>query len=78
MQRLRAAEVDFLTIGQYLRPTAGHAPVREYVEPDAFADYKVHGERMGFRYVASSPLVRSSYKAGELFFERMVRERRAR
>ena len=76
MRLLRDAEVDFLTLGQYLRPTEGHAPVREYVEPARFADLQVLGERMGFRYVASGPLVRSSYKAGEFFFERMVRERR--
>ncbi len=77
MERLRAADVDFLTIGQYLRPTRQHAPVLEYVEPSLFADYQVTGEKMGFRYVASGPLVRSSYKAGEFFFERAVRERRS-
>ena len=77
MAALRTAGVDFLTLGQYLRPTPNHAPVREYVEPAVFADYQVTGEKMGFRYVAAGPLVRSSYKAGEFFFERMVRERRA-
>jgi lipoic acid synthetase len=77
MQLLRAAGVDFLTLGQYLRPSEGHAPVREYVEPARFADLQARGEEMGFRYVASGPLVRSSYKAGEYFFERLVRERRA-
>jgi len=77
MRRLREAGVDFLTIGQYLRPTPNHAPVREWVTPERFASYQVAGERLGFRYVASNPLVRSSYKAGEFFFERMVRERRA-
>jgi len=76
MERLRFADVDFLTLGQYLRPTSKHAPVVEYIEPATFADYQVTGEKMGFRYVASGPLVRSSYKAGEFFFERMVRERR--
>ena len=75
MERLRRANVDFLTIGQYLRPTAKHAPVLEYLEPALFAEYQVTGEKMGFLYVASGPLVRSSYKAGEFFFERMVRER---
>jgi lipoic acid synthetase len=75
MRCLRAAGVDFLTIGQYLRPTAGHAPVREYVAPARFAEYRALGLQLGFRYVASGPLVRSSYKAGELFFERMLRER---
>ncbi len=77
MQKLRDADVDFLTLGQYLRPTPNHAPVIEYIEPATFADYQVTGEEMGFKYVASGPLVRSSYKAGEFFFERMVRERRA-
>ncbi len=77
MQRLRLAQVDFLTVGQYLRPTRRHAPVREYIDPSRFAEYQVAGEKMGFRYVASGPLVRSSYKAGEFFFERMVRQRDA-
>jgi lipoic acid synthetase len=76
LELLREADVDFLTLGQYLRPTRQHVPVREYVEPARFADYQVRGEKMGFRYVASGPLVRSSYRAGEFFFERMVRERR--
>ncbi len=78
MQALRAADVDFVTLGQYLRPTKNHAPVIEYVEPALFADYQVMGEKMGFSYVASGPLVRSSYKAGEYFFERMVNERKAK
>ena len=77
MELLRAAGVDFLTLGQYLRPSENHAPVKEYVEPARFAQLRELGERMGFRYVASGPLVRSSYKAGEYFFERMVRERRS-
>ncbi|MCK6447777.1 MAG: lipoyl synthase [Planctomycetes bacterium] len=77
LDRLRAADVDFLTLGQYLRPTENHAPVREYVPPARFDEYKALGERLGFRYVASGPLVRSSYKAGEFFAARLVRERRA-
>ena len=78
MTQLREAGVDFLTLGQYLRPSAEHAPVREYVTPDAFEEYRRVGEDdLGFRYVASGPLVRSSYKAGEFFIERMLRERRA-
>ena len=76
MHALREADVDFLTIGQYLRPTRQHAPVRDYIEPSRFAEWQVTGEKMGFGYVASGPLVRSSYKAGEFFFEKMVRERR--
>ena len=77
MRRLREAGVDLLTLGQYLRPTARHAPVREYVEPAAFDEYAALGTEMGFLHVASGPLVRSSYKAGELFAERLVRSRRA-
>ncbi len=77
-RRLRDAGVDFLTVGQYLRPTANHAPVREYVTPERFDELRAAGERMGFCYVAAGPLVRSSYKAGEFFAARLVRERRAR
>jgi lipoic acid synthetase len=76
MRLLRAADVDFLTIGQYLRPTPRHAPVREYVEPARFDALRTLGESLGFAYVAAGPLVRSSYKAAEFFAERMVRERR--
>jgi lipoic acid synthetase len=78
MRRLREADADFLTLGQYLRPSAQHAPVREYVTPERFDELGRVGREMGFRYVASGPLVRSSYKAGEFFAARMVRERRAR
>ena len=77
MRLLREADVDFLTLGQYLRPTPNHAPVREYVEPSVFDELREEGERMGFDYVAAGPLVRSSYKAAEFFAERRVRERRA-
>ncbi len=74
--RLREAQVDFLTLGQYLRPTQQHAPVREYVTPERFDELRVRGEELGFGFVASGPLVRSSYKAGEFFAEREVRPRR--
>jgi lipoic acid synthetase len=67
MQLLRDAEVDVLTIGQYLRPTKRHAAVERYVEPAEFADYEHAGVDMGFRFVASGPLVRSSYRAAEVF-----------
>jgi lipoic acid synthetase len=78
LELLRAAGVDFLTLGQYLRPTRNHAPVHEYVEPARFEALRELGEQLGFSYVAAGPLVRSSYKAGEFFFERMVREQRSR
>lgn len=66
---LAHAQVDVLTLGQYLRPTEHHLAVVEYVHPDKFDWYAVKGEEMGFRYVASGPMVRSSYKAGEFFMQ---------
>ncbi|MHC5020423.1 MAG: lipoyl synthase [Planctomycetota bacterium] len=77
MDDLRAVGVDFLTLGQYLRPTPRHLPVTEFITPDGFAAYQRLGEAKGFRYVASGPLVRSSYKAGEFYLETAVREARA-
>ena len=73
---LRAAGVDIVTFGQYLRPTqdARHLPVLEFVHPDQFAKVQAMAEKLGFLYVASGPLVRSSYKAGELFLEGMIRD----
>lgn len=65
MADLRASGVDFLTLGQYLRPTPRHLPVAAYVTPQEFDAWRVEGESLGFRYVASGPLVRSSYRAGE-------------
>ncbi|KAJ4826186.1 Lipoyl synthase, chloroplastic [Turnera subulata] len=77
MADLRAIDVDILTLGQYLQPTPLHLTVREYVTPEKFAFWKEYGESIGFRYVASGPMVRSSYRAGELFVQTMVRERAA-
>lgn len=67
MRDLRAAQVDLLSIGQYLRPTdkRRHYPLFEYVHPDVFQHLKAEGMKMGFSYIASGPLVRSSYKAYE-------------
>ncbi len=75
LQDLRAHDVDIVTFGQYLRPTQtpAHLPVVEFVHPDQFRHYKQIAEDMGFLYVASGPLVRSSYKAGELFMEGLIR-----
>ncbi|MGD0676025.1 MAG: lipoyl synthase [Polyangiaceae bacterium] len=67
MRDLRAAGVDIVTVGQYLRPTPKHASVDRYVEPERFAAFATEGKAMGFAYVASGPLVRSSYKAAEVF-----------
>ncbi len=77
MRDLRANNVDFLTLGQYLRPSEWHLPVREYVSPEAFDELREEGEHLGFAYVAAGPLVRSSYRAGEFFLERVVRDRRS-
>jgi len=74
---LRDAGVDFLTLGQYLRPSPNHAPVREYVTPERFRELEIEARALGFLYVASGPLVRSSYKAGEFFATRLIRGRRA-
>ncbi len=76
MARLREKDVDFLTIGQYLRPSMNHLAVTEYVEPVVFERLAVAGREMGFRYVASGPLVRSSYKAGEFFIREHSRAAR--
>jgi len=72
MAHLRRAGVDFLTIGQYLRPSNRHLPVIEYVKPSQFERYRALGEGFGFRYVASGPLVRSSYRAGEFFIRSAI------
>ncbi|MEY3344106.1 MAG: lipoyl synthase [Bacteroidota bacterium] len=63
MQDLRKSGVSILTLGQYLQPTREHLPVAEYIHPDMFAELKEKGIEMGFRYVESGPLVRSSYHA---------------
>lgn len=63
MTDLRAANVDVVTIGQYLQPSKKHLPVKEFITPDQFAIYEKFGLELGFRHVESGPLVRSSYKA---------------
>lgn len=63
MSDLRSADVDILTLGQYLQPTRRHLPVVRYVTPEEFEFLKTEGLKMGFRYVESGPLVRSSYHA---------------
>ena len=63
LEDLREVGVDVLTIGQYLQPSKKHLPVKSFIEPRVFDDYKKIGEDLGFRHVESGPLVRSSYKA---------------
>jgi lipoic acid synthetase len=73
MADLRAAGVDLLTLGQYLRPTPKHAPVERFVTPETFAKFAEEGRKLGFAYVASAPLVRSSYKAAEVFVRSVLK-----
>jgi len=76
MKDLREVNVDVVTFGQYLRPTEHHLAVVEYVTPEQFEKYKTIGESMGFKYIASGPMVRSSYKAGEFYLEHMIKSGR--
>jgi lipoic acid synthetase len=66
IQDLKNAQVDVLTIGQYLQPTKSHLPVKEFVPPEKFNDYKRTAEALGFKSVAAGPLVRSSYRAADM------------
>ena len=75
MQHLRERDVDILTLGQYLQPTRKHVPVAEFVHPDRFREYEEQGIKLGFRYVAAGPMVRSSYRAAEFFVEKMLASR---
>ncbi len=65
MRDLRAQQVDILTLGQYLRPSADHLPVARWYTPEEFAELRRHGLAMGYRHVEAGPLVRSSYHAWE-------------
>ncbi|RYD60493.1 MAG: lipoyl synthase, partial [Sphingomonadales bacterium] len=77
MDDMRCADVDFLTMGQYLQPTPRHAKVAEFVTPAAFNSYGSIARAKGFLLVASSPLTRSSYHAGD-DFEKMRANREAK
>ncbi|WP_438035440.1 lipoyl synthase [Sorangium sp. So ce204] len=72
LRDLREAGVDIVTIGQYLRPSSKHAPVQRFVEPETFAAFERAALEMGFLYAASAPLVRSSYKAAEVFVRSLM------
>ncbi len=67
MDDMRSADIDFLTIGQYLQPTPRHAPVADFITPDAFKAYESLARAKGFLMVSASPLTRSSYLAGDDF-----------
>jgi len=64
--------VEVMTLGQYLQPSPRRLPVEEFIRPEQFSFYAKIGEEMGFKYVASGPLVRSSYRAGEYFIEKIL------
>jgi len=69
LRELRTAGVDIITIGQYLRPTKKQVAVSRYVHPDQFRQYQQRAQQIGFTYVASGPLVRSSYRAAQAFID---------
>lgn len=70
--------VDCVTLGQYMQPTKRHLKVIEYVTPLKFKSWEEKGKELGFLYVASGPLVRSSYKAGEFFLTSIIRARKSK
>jgi lipoyl synthase len=72
---LRAVGVDCVTLGQYMQPTTKHLKVIEYVTPEKFKHWEEMGNKLGFLYTASGPLVRSSYKAGEFFITSILKNR---
>ena len=73
MEDLRDVGVDFLTIGQYLQPSKKHIKVKKFLHPKEFEELAELGDKMGFEYVASGPLVRSSYKAAEFYIQQKFR-----
>lgn len=77
MIALREVGVSLLTLGQYLRPSMKHIPVAEYVRPERFEALRERGLALGFAYVASGPLVRSSYRASEVFIKSLIRQKLA-
>lgn len=78
MKDLRDADVDCLTLGQYMQPTKRHLKVNEYVTPEKFKYWEQKGNELGFLYTASGPLVRSSYKAGEFFITSIIKNRKTK
>jgi len=75
MHDLRAVGVDCLTLGQYMQPTRRHLKVKEYITPEKFKHWEEVGNRLGFAYTASGPLVRSSYKAGEFYIKNLLKKK---
>lgn len=77
LRDLRAVGCDVVTFGQYLQPQKRHLPVESFVTPEKFKEWQVEAEEMGFLYVASGPLVRSSYRAGEFFMKGVIEKRKS-
>jgi lipoic acid synthetase len=75
MKDAKGVGVEIFTIGQYLAPSEIHYPVKEFVTPEQFADYEKQAYDLGFSFVASGPLVRSSFRAGEPFIKKIIRTR---
>lgn len=73
LRDVRARNVDIVTLGQYLRPSPKHLPVQQWIRPERFEQWRVEAEGLGFLFAASGPLVRSSYRAGELFLRSYLR-----
>jgi len=76
LRDMRERGVDFVTMGQYLRPTLRHLPVDRFITPDEFRELEEIALSMGFLYAASGPLVRSSYRAGEFFVQSLLKGRK--
>lgn len=76
LQELRSINCDVVTFGQYLQPRRRHLKVQEYIHPEKFEFWKKYSEDLGFLYVASGPLVRSSYRAGEFFMKGVIEKER--
>lgn len=77
MRDLRAVGVEALTLGQYMQPTRRHLAVTEWVTPEKFAFWKETGDKLGFIFTASGPLVRSSYRAGEFYLKNVIEARKS-
>lgn len=75
LKDLRSVGCDVVTFGQYLQPTKRHLKVEQFITPEEFAEWQSLSESLGFLYVASGPLVRSSYRAGEFFMKGMIEKK---
>lgn len=74
MKDLRKINADIITFGQYLRPSNWHLPVQEYIKPEMFKYFEQRALDLGFLYCVSGPFIRSSYKAGELFLKKVIKD----